>query len=120
MNKLDIQNIEAVLTAQCVKSDNKLELYVLQDLLDQNDPIQYAKDILSHGCSGGSCSGLIYYTDTKAFYIKFIDEIEELKNEMEESTGENLSIGSPMYNWLAWFGYEEMLRKVADNIGLEY
>lgn len=101
------------------ESENDLELYVLEDLKDQDDPEGYLKDLLSHGCQSGMVSGLIYYTDTKAFYIKYIDEIEELKEEMEDSLGEPLKIGTPMYNWLAWFGYEETARKIADKLGLE-
>lgn len=96
---------------------------VAQSILDKggDDEIKsYISDVLQHGCVSGIVSDLIYYTDTKDFYISHMDEIEELKNEVEDSLGEPLGIGTPMFNWLAWFAYEETTRKIADELGLEY
>lgn len=112
-------NIKEKLEAIRNDSENELEIYVIDDILEADEPEVYLKDLLSHGCQSGMVSSLIYYVDTKAFYIKYIDEIDELREEMEDSTGESLKIGSPSYNWLAWFGYEEMARKVAEKLGME-
>lgn len=98
---------------------NDIEKYVIGDILEQDNPIQYIKDVLSHGCISGMVSGLIYYNDTQKFYIDYIDDIEELKEEMEDNLGEPLKIGTPVYNWLAWFGYEETMRKIADRLNIE-
>lgn len=100
-------------------STNELEKDILQDLADEENPEQYIRDLLTHGCVSGMVGKLIYYTDTKKYFSKFMDEIEELKNEAEEMQGEPLKIGSPIYNWLAWFGYEEMIRQVAYKLGIE-
>ena len=101
------------------ESDNDLEKAVIEDILDSEEPEIYLKDLLQHGCASGMVSGLIYYHDTKAFYMKYIEEIDELREEMEDSLGEPLKIGYPSYNWLAWFGYEEMARKVAEKLNIE-
>lgn len=101
-------------------TDNKLEKDIIRDLISEDEPENYIKDVLSHGCSSGVVCKLIYYTDTKKYFSKFMEEIEELKDEMEESTGEPLNIGTPMSNWLAWFGYEETIRKIADKLSIEY
>ena len=92
---------------------------VAMDMLESEDGEMYLRDLLQHGCQSGMVSDLIYYHDTKAFFVEYMDEIEELKDEMEESIGEPLKIESPMYNWLAWFGYEETARKIADELGVE-
>lgn len=101
-------------------STNALEIAVCESIIGGNDePEQYIKDVLQSGCQSGTVGELIYYHDTKAFYIKYLEEIEEIKNEIEDAQGEPLEIGTPMYNWLAWLGYEETTRKIAEQIGLE-
>jgi hypothetical protein len=72
------------------------------------------------GCVSGMVRELIYCEDTKEFYIKFMDEIHELVDEMEESTGEAIKTEGNRANWLAWFGYEAMARQIFDEIGIEY
>lgn len=105
------------LTALLEESTDELEKYVLSDLLE-NDEL-FLKDVLNHGCVSGTVGQLVYFSDTKAFYIKFIDEIESLKEELEEEIGEPLKMNFPNYNWLAWFGYEETARRIAEKLGLE-
>ena len=78
--------------------------------------ISYLEDVCNHGCVSGTCSGLIYYADTKAFYIKHMEEIDEIRGDMEESIGVPLKIGTPIYNWLAWFAYEETARTILSEV----
>lgn len=102
------------------ESTNDLEKYVIDDLLEEDEPKTYLKDLLNHGCVSGMVSGLIYYEDTHKFYNEFADEIDELKEEIEESMGEPLKINGDVRNFLAWFGYEEMARKVAKKLNIEF
>ena len=88
----------------------------------------YIKNVLQYGCQAGTVSGLIYYNDTTAFFEKHRAEIIGLLKELMSDTGAK----SPAelfgdkwddddyfcddvqnQNLLAWFGYEETLRKVA-------
>lgn len=88
----------------------------------------YIKDVLQYGCEAGFVSGLIYYNDTTAFFEKHRAEIIGMLREIMRGVG----IKSPAelfgdkwddddyfcedvynQNLLAWFGYEETLRKVA-------
>ncbi len=50
---------------------------------------------------------LIYY-NTHAFYDKHYAEIEALREEYEESTGEPLQIKNDLKNHLAWFAFEQV------------
>lgn len=103
-----------------VKDNPKTLLEVVaQDALDAENAKSYLQDVLQHGCQSGMVSGLIYYKDTLAFYNEHVDDIEALREETEDSIGEPLAIGYPSYNWLAWFGYEETARKIADELGIE-
>ena len=50
-----------------------------------------------------------------AFFDDHYDEIETLRMELEESTGEKVSPGSnDLKNYFAWFAFEETARALAD------
>ena len=76
--------MEKELKAILKNSNNKLEKYVIEDILNSGEPKAYLKDLLSYGCVSGMVSGLIYYANTKAFYTKYMDEIHELYEEIKE------------------------------------
>jgi hypothetical protein len=74
---------------------------------------------------------LIWYSDTTAFYKRYIEEINTLLYNIQSSTGlygmkdlfgkkwdeeDPLVIEDYNQNLLAWFGFEETLR----NIGLQF
>ena len=107
---------------------------VLNDILSEYDEGGheaaecYIKDVLQYGCQTGTVSGLIYYNDTTAFFERHKKEIIGMLKEFMSDTG----VKSPSelfgdkwddedyfaddvqnQNLLAWFGYEETLRKVA-------
>ena len=44
-------------------------------------------DVATHGCSGGTISALIYYTDTVKFHDKHEDEIWDELNTQAENQG---------------------------------
>lgn len=107
-------------------SDNELEKYVIEDLLDKEQEDKkygakgYINDLFQHGCVSGMVSSLIYYSDTKEFYNDFESEITEIVEDLEQQGCEPLSNKTyPLSNFLAWLGYEEMARKVAYKLGIE-
>lgn len=62
-----------------------------------------------------------YYVDTHAFYDAHYDEIEELRENAEDSLGEPLTIRGDLKNFLAWFAFEETGYWIArDDLGLEF
>ncbi len=92
-----------------------------------NEALQYSEcsgiatffsDLLQFGCISGMVGSLIYYTNTHQFFDKYYDEIEELRNDWEDSVGEPLQIKNDLKNTLAWFGFEETARQLADELGL--
>jgi len=103
-------------------STNDLEKYVIEDILDNENIESYIKDILQHGCQSGTVSSLIYYTDTRAFYIKYIDEIDNLVQDINDNLGGNILSDAkfPLYNWLAWLAFEETTRNIAYKLNIEY
>ena len=117
------------------KTDNELTKrvceYVIDEWNDYNDKKHIFTDVLYHGCQSGMVGFLIWYSDTTAFYKKYIEEINTLLYNVQSSTGlygmkdlfgkkwdeeDPLAIENYNQNLLAWFGFEETLR----NIGLQF
>lgn len=92
------------------------------------------KDLEYGGCQSGMVGKLIYYTDTVRFYKKHHEEINSmLKDFMQDMGadgpqglfGEKWDKDDPLaqdtlnQNLLAWFGFEETARRVAQANGYE-
>jgi hypothetical protein len=114
-------------------TENRLTKEVVSMVLDcsYDDLKQYMDDVLQHGCQSGMVGGLIYYSDTKAFYQNFKEEINTLLYELMSDTGEYspkgmfgdkwdeedpLALFDLNQNLLAWFGFEETVRQLMDEI----
>lgn len=104
--------------------------YVLDEWSNYDNKVHIFTDVLYNGCQSGTVGFLIYYNQTTAFYNKHKDEINELLYEIMESTGiysptelfgkkwekeDPLAIEDYNQNLLAWFGFEETLRKIGQN-----
>ena len=104
--------------------------YVIDRWSDYNDKKGIFKDVLHYGSQSGIVGELIYYTDTVRFYKQYREEINDLLYEIMNETG--LYAPSDLFgdkwdkedplaqdicnqNLLAWFGFEETLRKIAYN-----
>lgn len=81
-----------------------------------DEPITFFSDLLQHGCISGMVSSLIYYRDTHSFYLRFYDQIEELRINMEESLGDSLKPSGDLMNWYSWFAFEETARLLAEEL----
>ena len=64
-------------------------------------------------------SSLIYYSSTYTFFDKYYDEIEELRQDYQDNTGEPFNIQNDLKNTLAWFGFEETAWRLADELDIE-
>ena len=97
--------------------------------------IESALRDLSHGCSSGIVSHLVYYVDTNKFFLKYRDEISTLLASALGDTGCDLpglfgdnwdecdQLANEPYginrNTLAWFAFEESANRVADMGGIQ-
>lgn len=113
--------------------ENELTEYVLDYLVNEyrNDPDNYfIKDLQTSGCSSGMVSELISYCDTLNFYKKYQYNINELLSEILTDTGVSMSglfgekfdTEDPLFleqnnqNLLAWFGFEQTVNIINDEI----
>ncbi len=100
-----------------------LQRAVVEDILDSrtaDEMESYIKDVLQYGCISGTVSGLIYYNDTAIFYRKYCEDIDNIYSRLEDELGEAPKLSTPLSNSLAWLGYEETMREIANIIELEY
>jgi hypothetical protein len=83
------------------------------------------KDLLEHGCQSGMVGHLIYYSDTHNFFDEHSDEILELlQEEIVEGLWPDDSLAqkfkdNDIKNFLAWLGFEETARKIANELELD-
>lgn len=97
------QKLHAQLTDILAAESNSIRAYVAQEALDYCDvnPAQMFIDLSNAGCQCGTISSLIYYVDTYKFFDRYYDDIENMREEFEDSTGEPLQIKGDLKNWLA-------------------
>ena len=104
-----------------MKDLTPLEQEVYDWLTEDDDPLGNYQDLQQGGCQSGVVGGLIYYTDTVAFYKRHQQEIDAMLYELCQDTGSNPRqlfgdkwddedlFARDVYNQnlLAWFGFEE-------------
>lgn len=92
------------------------------------------KDLEYGGCQSGMVGSLIYYRDTVRFYKRYQKEIDALLKEFLSDLGADgpqglfgekwdkedpLAREDENKNLLAWFGFEETARRIAQQNGYE-
>ena len=93
----------------------------------------FMTDLMTGGCVSGMVDGLIYYSETIPFYHRYKVEIGELLRDLIQETGcqpaellvgwdddDPLALDTSNQNLLAWFGFEETCRAIADENGISY
>jgi len=79
------------------------------------------QDIATYGCVNGSATGLIYYSDTLAFYDAFDDELHEQLADWVNCVGEQpdfivkeLGNATGFKNAVVWFVAEKYANDITD------
>jgi len=91
----------------CENEPETIRSEVAEDALESECIKTFFDELLHHGCSSGMISKLIYYYDTHKFYDKHYNEIEEIRDEYEDSLGQPLSIRGDLKNFFSWFAFEQ-------------
>lgn len=97
--------------------ENKFKQWLV-DNYEQNT----LADMANHGCAGG-IGGLIYYTETKAVYRQFAEDLHEILNEYRDQVGEwpdyvtsELGDFVRFANAVVWFCAEFMAQELTQGI----
>ena len=125
--KLTLQNIKQIKNDTNNALTKKVCNYIINEWSDYSNKKAIFTDVLNYGCQSGIVSSLIYYSDTVAFYKRHKEAINELLYEEMSNSGiyspaalfgnkwdkeYMLCIEAYNQNLLAWFGFEETLRKI--------
>ncbi len=92
--------------------------FVCKEAIQEDEPIAFFQDLMTHGCVSGMVTSLIYYVDTHKFYDNFYDEIEELRTEYLSESGEPIRVDGDWKNTMAWFAFEEVARTIANELDI--
>ena len=127
LTKTNITNLKKATSSGLEK--DVLE-YVLDKWSDYDNKTAIFTDVLKYGCQSGCVGHLIYYSDTTKYYAKHKAEINKLlyetlwecgANNPKDLFGDKWDLDDPLaldtynQNLLAWFGFEETMRKIAYN-----
>ena len=99
---------------------------ILENMAVDSSFEEVVEEVLEHGCVTGIVGSLMYYYQTKAFFDRHKDAINELAHELSEDIyGNKYSIYKNLQyecnkNTMAWFGFEEMTRIIAEEMEIEY
>ena len=86
----------------------------LTDALDERfDDLDEVKDVANYGCGAG-VGGFIYYSETRAFFLEYEDEIEERMDEIyfgdnyiKEITDDDTITVNGLINKIVWIIVED-------------
>lgn len=69
----------------------------------------FLEDLQQGGCICGMIGEFIYHADCKAFYIEHLDDLENIKSDLEDSLGEPIAnrFNLPHYTFMCWLCFEE-------------
>jgi hypothetical protein len=78
----------------------------------------FLEDLQQGGCVSGMIGEFIYHSDCKAFYIKHLDDLENIRKELEDSFGEPVSnrYDSPHYTFMCWLCFEEYCYNIYSSV----
>lgn len=78
----------------------------------------FLEDMQKGGCISGMIGNFVYHHDCKEFYINHIDDMEEMKEELENSLGMPIEnrYKLPHYTFICWLIFEEYCYNLYCNI----
>lgn len=120
-----------------LKGTNRLTNRVLDYYIDESVDYESTDDLLrsmeelqQYGCVSGMIGELIYYDDTEKFFDEYKEEINDILSNLIDGTGcsmgelfgdkfdneDPLVLDYSNKNLLAWFGFEETVNNLYENI----
>lgn len=77
----------------------------------------FLEDLARGGCMSGMIGEFVYHHDCKDFYIEHLDDLENIRYEIEGSLGEAVKNRHrlPHYTFLCWLCFEEYANDIYRN-----
>lgn len=128
--KLTLENVQKIKNESNNRLVKRVCDYVISNWEYYDDKKDIFLSVMRDGCASGACRDLIYYGQTKRFYDAYKHEISKLiylsdYDNLADLFGSDWDVYDPLaldennQNLLAWFGFEETLRNIANEFGIE-
>ena len=92
--------------------DNVIDI-ILNNIDDYENPITFLEEVLQYGCISGIVPELIYFNETKCFFIKHMEEIFDIYNEVKDSLNADFEVNA---NNLSWLAFEYMVNEIYNEV----
>lgn len=112
-----MKHLEESLKRVSIQSENRLEQWLIANILEAQEPEIYLNDILKTGCESGIISELIYYADIYPFFQEYYLEVQELLLEYQDEGG-IITLKGDIQTHLTWFAIELTALRLSDKLGL--
>lgn len=98
--------------------EDDFKAIILSRIEDYDSPQNFFEDLQQGGCLSGLISEFVYNSDCKDFYIKHIDDLEWMREDLEDSIGEAIKNRHklPHYVFMCHLCLEEYACKMYNEI----
>ena len=86
---------------------------ILNHIDDYENPITFLEEVLQYGCSSGMIGELIYYNDTEKFFIKHMNDIFEIYNDIKDNLSSDFEVDA---NNLSWLAFEHVVNEIYNDV----
>jgi hypothetical protein len=97
--------------------ESELKNSVIDILLDHIEDYEeekgFLEDIMNYGCASGIVPELIYFNETKCFFIKHMEEIFDIYNEVKDNLNADFEVNA---NNLSWLAFEYMVNEIYNEV----
>lgn len=107
-----INNMLESLYGESELKDNVIDI-ILNHIDDYENPITFLEEVIQYGCASGMIGELIYFNETKCFFIKHMEEIFEIYNEVKDNLSTDFEVDS---NSLSWLAFEYMVSEIYNEV----
>lgn len=92
--------------------DNVIDI-ILDHIEDYEEEKGFLEDIINYGCSSGMIGELIYYSETKCFFIKHMEEIFDIYNSIKDNLSSDFEVNA---NNLSWLAFEYVVNEIYNEV----
>lgn len=98
--------------------EDDFKAIILNKIEGYNNPQNFFEDLQHGGCLSGLINEFIYNSDCKDFYIKHIDDLEWMIEDLEDSLGESIKNRHklPRYVFACHLCFEEYCYRMYNEI----
>jgi hypothetical protein len=107
-----INNMLENLYGESELKDNVIDI-LLDHIEDYEEPKGFLEDIMNYGCISGTVPELIYYNETKCFFIKHMEEIFDIYNQLKDNLSDDFEVNA---NNLSWLAFEYMVSEIYNEV----